>query len=247
MTSYYQGIKDDLEGLILDGRKLYTFIMDEEDTASSLLVSNHLQFVSGYQTWYTRSSSVIKQLIPHRYEDFKQLYNAIDGHCNVVLDPHIFFLGDKTAPNKPNYLIMRDLNKQIEICKSAVNSLGDRLAKMKSILQADIFNSELDAAMHLHKNGYLRAAGSVAGVVLECHLQQVAINHGISIPEKYPTISVLNEPLKGHGVYDIPTWRNIQRLADIRNLCDHKKARDPTKEEVLDLIGGVKSIVENIG
>jgi len=85
-----------------------------------------------------------------------------------------------------------------------------------------------------------------AGVVLEAHLQRVATNHSVSISKKDPTISDLNDPLKAASVYDTPTWRKIQHLADLRNLCDHKKSREPTETEVRDLIAGVASIVKTV-
>ncbi|MGI9165492.1 MAG: hypothetical protein ACR2G5_03750 [Pyrinomonadaceae bacterium] len=91
----------------------------------------------------------------------------------------------------------------------------------------------------------LRAAGAVAGVVLEAHLQRIATNHSLRITKKEPTISDLNDPLKAAGVYDIPTWRKIQHLADLRNLCDHKKTREPTDSEVRDLIA-VAAIVKTV-
>lgn len=46
--------------------------------------------------------------------------------------------------------------------------------------------------------------------------------------EKNPSINDYNELLKSNGVIDVPVWRNIQRLADIRNMCDHHKQTEPT-------------------
>jgi len=39
--------------------------------------------------------------------------------------------------------------------------------------------------------------------------------------------------------FNVPTWRFIQRLGDLRNLCTHKKQRDPSNDEVEELIDGV--------
>lgn len=36
----------------------------------------------------------------------------------------------------------------------------------------------------------------------------------------------------------------IQHLGDIRNLCDHNKDREPTKEEVEELINGIDQIIK---
>ena len=47
-------------------------------------------------------------------------------------------------------------------------------------------------------------------------------------------------------VLDIPSWRQIQRLGDIRNLCVHKKERDPTNDEVEELINGVEKYTKTL-
>jgi len=41
-------------------------------------------------------------------------------------------------------------------------------------------------------------------------------------------------------------WRFIQHLADIRNLCDHSKADEPTAEQVDDLVKGVGKIIKTL-
>ena len=69
---------------------------------------------------------------------------------------------------------------------------------MTGHLFAEIQDSELSAAVKL-KTVSSRAAGAVAGVVLERHLQRVAVNHKIPIRKKDPTIADLNDPLKQKG------------------------------------------------
>ena len=113
-------------------------------------------------------------------------------------------------------------------------------------MRADLFDSELDAARELAKNGFLREAGAIAGVILERHLAQVCANHSVRVRKKDPAINDLNQPLKDAGVLDVPAWRQIQRLGDIRNLCDHNKHREPTKEEVIELIDGVDKISKTL-
>jgi hypothetical protein len=44
----------------------------------------------------------------------------------------------------------------------------------------------------------------------------------------------------------MPTWRFIQHLADLRNLCDHKKKRDPKTEDIDELIEGVEKITKTL-
>ena len=92
----------------------------------------------------------------------------------------------------------------------------------------------------------MRAAGALAGVVLEGHLAQVCQDRKLTVPKKNPGISDLNEVLKAAGAIDVPEWRFIQHLADIRNLCDHSRNPDPTVEQVTDLIGGVKKVIKTV-
>lgn len=107
------------------------------------------------------------------------------------------------------------------ILKSVQSRFESSLFDIRQLAQADLFDSELDAAKELAKNKFSRAAGALAGVVLERHLAEVCDNHAIKIAKKAPAISDLNDALKGADVIDIPTWRSVQHLADIRNLCDH--------------------------
>jgi hypothetical protein len=112
------------------------------------------------------------------------------------------------------------------------------------LLQADIFDSELEAADHLLKNKFARAAGALAGVVLERHLGEVCSSHNITLRKKDPTISDLNDALKAASVIDTAQWRSIQHLGDLRNLCDHNKQVEPTAEQVRDLLTGVAKVTK---
>jgi hypothetical protein len=114
------------------------------------------------------------------------------------------------------------------------------------LVQADLLDSEIDAARELLKHRFVRAAGAVAGVVLEKHLSTVCAAHSVLLSKKHPTIADLNEALKAAGVIATPEWRFNQHLADIRNLCDHNKAHDPTQDQVTDLIDGVAKVTKTL-
>jgi hypothetical protein len=92
----------------------------------------------------------------------------------------------------------------------------------------------------------LRAAGAVAGVVLEKHLRQVCEDHSLQILKKNPTLSDLSDLLKTNSVIDVPQWRLVSMLADIRNLCDHNKQKEPTQQQVTDLIDGTDKVLKTI-
>jgi hypothetical protein len=47
-------------------------------------------------------------------------------------------------------------------------------------------------------------------------------------------------------VLDVAGWRKIQRVGDIRNLCDHNKHREPTEDEAIELIDGVDKLSKTL-
>ena len=106
-----------------------------------------------------------------------------------------------------------------------------------------MFENEIIAAKDLLSKKYNRAAGALAGVTLEIHLAKVCEAHNIKFRKQHPTISDFNEELKKSDLIDTPTWRLIQRLGDIRNLSVHSKEREPTKDEVEDLIKGIEKLI----
>ena len=217
-------------------------------------------FETHYQGWYTEAYALIKQLLPDRLEEFKELYMGrgnsdptdsrdynIQHWLRGIRSPQI---NDGYAREKR---LFQDIEiaglrtqSQVQILRSVRGIFKSSLFDIRQMVQADIFDSELEAASALSKQGFTRAAGSVAGVVLEKHLSQVVTNHNLTINKQNPTISDFNNALKDNSTLDIPTWRQILRLGDIRNLCSHNKDRDPTKEEVDELINGVDKYTKTL-
>jgi len=226
----------------------------KDDKKAEEYIDKIIPFNKEYQSWYSESLGHIKQLLPDRLSDFIKLYEkpktrkSIE-YGNYVMEDYLQKLsvtnsfGEKKVG--PEAAISQ-FEQQLNILQSIEKRFESSLFDIRQLVQADLFDSELDAAKELNKNKFSRGAGAIAGVVLEKHLAQVLVNHNISIPKKDPSISDLNDNLKSSGIYDTPTWRKIQHLGDIRNLCDHNKERDPKKEEVEDLILGVEGIIKTV-
>ena len=199
------------------------------------------KFRAGYQTWYTRVLPLVRQLLPERLEEFTNLYDDkrtphdIAGYL-LDVDPATYLI---------SYAHMSFI-QQYRIFESAQTRLDDILANIQGLVQAEILDSELDAATELWKAGHIRSAGTLAGVVLERHLAKVCSSRNLESQKKKPTLADWNEILKEAKVYDVPTWRSIQAFTDIRNLCAHLGDREPTREEVDELIRGVEGITLTI-
>jgi hypothetical protein len=206
-----------------------------------------------YQHWYSEARSVIKQLLPDRLNDFVRHYEKPKSRKEIVASNYVIedYLNGLSVTQAGAKVVGPDaaipaFEQQVNILKSLERRFKSTLFDIRQLVQADLFDSELDAAKELLKNGFLRAAGAVAGVVLEKHLGQVCANHSVPITKKHPGISDLNDLLKNSGVIDTARWRLIQHLADLRNLCDHNKTKEPKEDDVDDLIAGTEKIVKTL-
>jgi hypothetical protein len=211
-------------------------------------------FKSEYQIWYSEAKALVSQLIPHRLDDFIRHYqkpksrkeigfenyrieDALQGLV-VTNDWHDKRVGPEAA--------IPHFDQQLAIIKSIKPKFESSLFEIYQLVQADLFDSELDAARELLKKKFYRAAGALAGVVLESHLGQVCSDKGIKFRKKNLTISDFNDALKQADSIGVPDWRFIQHLGDLRNLCDHKKPDDPTEEQIKDMITGVEKVTKTI-
>ncbi|MEE4740603.1 hypothetical protein V2K88_02875 [Pseudomonas alliivorans] len=233
---YYQGLLNSLEG-------------NKEKTEA--IIAKIKPFRTAYQQWYSEALPLVKQLLPDRLSDFVRLYEkpktrkVIDFESYRIEDAcqglQTMQYGEVKASMKSATSL---LEQQIAIVRAIKRRFESSLFDIKQLVQADLFDSELDTAKGLLKAGFARASGAIAGVVLEGHLKQVCDNR--SIPKKSGTIAVLNDALKSADVIELSQHRHIQFLGDIRNKCGHKNATDPTAEEVDDLISGVDKVIKTI-
>lgn len=243
-NSAKEKIKKELEILISDGQAILNKFLNKD---------KELNFYFSYQTWYTSALKVVHLLALDRYSEFRSYYE-IDpkrkdlGYGNYVIQD---YLKDIT-PNQykyPNFdshgQAAKNFFNQWTILQSLVVRIDDVLSNISEIIYIEFQESELKTAQELLKIS-TRAAGSLAGVILETYLQKIIIKHNLAISKKHPTIADMNEPLKNHNIIDLTTWRKISYLGDIRNLCSHKKDTEPTKEQVQELIDGVNWAIKNI-
>jgi hypothetical protein len=233
-------------------RETNSITKDEEADTKRI----HGSFEKNYQRWYTEACAVIKQLLTDRLTEFKLLYHG-DGkrkQINVAtyniqdwlngVQAGINNFGEKVF-NGFAAVLMR-FKTQFDILCVARSRFQSSLFNITQLARADIFDSELDAARELLSAGFLRPDGMVADVVLEKHLAEVCVNHDVKLSAQHRTISTLNDTLKNAQVLDVPRWRQVQRLGDLRNLCGHSKDREPTKDEVAELIDGTEKFTKTL-
>ena len=213
-------------------------------------------FTVDYQRWYSEAYLVVEQILPHRLQEFAGLYERDPRRTKTNVETFTIRDWFDGIEIKDSYNAEPAFNHQITarrrfiaqsgIFIAAAELFDDSLSNVRALAQADLFDAETDIARELLTNGFLRAAGAVAGVVLEKHLAEVARNHKLVIGKADPSINDYNEQLKASGVADLPTWRRIQLLGDLRNLCVHDKPQEPTSDQVTELIVGVDSVTKSL-
>jgi hypothetical protein len=246
MATSKEQIRQQLEALVKKGNELLKKLAEKQKL---------IEFGTAYQDWYTRTLPLVRSLAPDRFPEFRAYYEVDPkrkaiGPVTYVLQDYVNGISPapdwqgKVAFDHHQAAIAKMLN-QVQILVSLASRIETVLANVEGHLLAEIEDRELNAAAELTKSN-LRAAGTLAGVVLERHLGQVAVNRGAKTGKKDLTIGDLNEALKKAAAYDLPTYRKIQFLADIRNVCCHNKGREPTADEVKELLAGVGAVIKTV-
>jgi hypothetical protein len=269
MTANLEKIRKDLDRLIDEGARLHNALQYETMRDSFLaalgksvkdekrrksFLKELPSFYDTYQSWYSEALACVGWLIPNRLEDFRKLYEIPKSRKEIRYGTYVIedalknlrvteYDGEVKVDSSAAIPLMR---QQYSILSSASRRLESSLFDVRLIVQADLFDNELEAATELIKKGFVRGAGAIAAVVLEAHLAQVCENHHVTVRKKNPTINDYSQALKDADVIETPVWRKIQVLADIRNKCEHKKQSDPTAEEVQELVDGVGKITKNL-
>ena len=236
-------IKKETDALYDEGAKLCRAFQEKEE--------KHFQY--DYQSWYTKALKVVASFAPDRAVEFRGYYEADPkrkalGYGTYAIQDYLKGVApsDFHFPNFDTHnQTLRCFFNQLTIFKAIGERTGSILGNIEEELYAELQDSEIIVARRLAKVN-LRAAGALVGVVIEGHLQKVASAHGVKAAKPNPTIGDLNEPLKATNVIDTATWRKISFLADIRNLCSHKKDVEPTKAQVEELIQGAEWLIKNV-
>ena len=137
-------------------------------------------FSSAYQPRYSEAMAVVKTLLPLRYQDFVPLYERPKSRKEITRENYVIedYLSDTvvTAGFDKKIIAGPDaaipaFEQQFNIIAAVMNTLDSTLLDIRREVQASLLDAELDKAAQLAKNKHYRAAGAVAGIALEKHLE----------------------------------------------------------------------------
>lgn len=197
-------------------------------TFTATLDVDREQLDSKYYSSYTEAIIFIKQVAPHMLDNFIQLHNTINEPLRV----------------QKIYTI---LLQQKSILEGVKRRFTSSLFDIQHLAQADLFSDALDQARYLCTHKYYRAAGIVAGVVLEQHLKSICNTQGFTIKEKNPSISHYKITLWDENKYITANQSDdLIKFGRLRNDCGHDRVEEPTKDDIQNLINGVDNIRNTI-
>ena len=148
-----------------------------------------------------------------------------------------FASGEKPHTMESSYSVLKRLGAIFTASKEDFE--GGYLTSIRKLVQAEVFESELEQALELLNSGYKLASAVIAGVVLETSLRDLCDHHSIA----HGKLDTMNAQLAKSGVYSKLQQKRITALADIRNSAAHGKPSEFTDDDVKSMIRDIESFL----
>jgi len=203
--------------------------------------------------WYRKALRAMHRLTAGRSQDARD--HASEGHYRprpgAPETGRQTCLGMTITPNgemipSVRLTFLAHFGQQLHILSSVRDGLEYVLADLHSTLYGDVANHVLAAVYRLAQQGHGRAAGALAGVLLEIHLAHVAAKYRVATDAQSPDITRLNTALRRGGIYDGDIWRCIQRLGALRDVWGDASGRDPTIDELTTFLHEVQTVRQRV-
>lgn len=116
---------------------------------------------------------------------------------------------------------------------------GGYLSSARSLARAEVFDTELELAQELLRQGYKLPSAVVARTVLETALRGLCDLHGLPVGK----LDVMNASLTKQQVYSVMVQKKVTWLADIGNSAAHAKPEKFSEQDVAEMIDGVTKFI----
>lgn len=243
MSAILQKVKAKVDELVREGDALLGFLSDRGNRLWDRI--GYDRFLGQYHPWYSACLALTEANMPSRAEEMRRAHQGEKGHKGLrdgVLKVKSVGLG--SLDTDTGDLLHHHVTHIKGIVSSIPSYMESSLYSVELAVAERFVGDLLAEAEYLLKASHVRAAGAVAGVLLERHLKTLCDRHvpPISYTAK-AAIAKVNDLLRDGNVYDLTQWRKVQWMGDIRNKCDHAGTDDPRHEDVADLIADVKKFV----
>lgn len=166
--------------------------------------------------------------------------NLLSKSCGLDSEHYKEFVtGEKPHGFESNLSQFKRLKAVFNAAKD--DFAGGYLISIKSLVQAELFDSELEQAKELLNSGYQLAAAVIAGIVLETALRDLCDRNNIP----HGKLDKMNADLAKIGFYNKLQQKRITALADIRNCAAHGKPEEFNQEDVILMISDIERFLAN--
>ncbi|HPH88601.1 MAG TPA: hypothetical protein PKV76_09000 [Chitinophagales bacterium] len=180
-----------------------------------------------------------------RFNEFRSA--SLSFLKNTFNETHPFYKEFEERARGANPYSVEEGRGILKAAKSEI--FGGWIFTIKGLISSEIFSDFLEMSEYLLKENWKDAAAVMTGGVLEEHLRQLCIKHGISIdinkngkmiPKKAES---LNTDLSSAGVYNILDQKNVTAWLDLRNKAAHAKYLEYSKEQVEIMYSGILNFI----
>lgn len=158
------------------------------------------------------------------------------GRLGVEASSHLQAFIDAEKPRSMGTTADRVRRMKAVFLAAEEDFKGGYLVSYRSLVQAEVFASELEQAEELLGKGFETAAAVIAGVVLESKLREICSSQGI----EHGSLNRMNDDLAKAGVYNANQKKQITALSAIRNSAAHGKPDEFTADQVRGMIDDVQ-------
>jgi hypothetical protein len=228
------------KGCILSTRRLY-----EQPEASSETTTGGAQMAADFGRRFEELARQAEELESKKIGDTRAFLDASDLLNWKVKARHLissvcgqesqhFRLFLDTEKYRPMHSTNYDLFKEMKAVLLAAKEdyEGGFLNKLRNLIQAEVFDTQLEQAEELLIAGYEMAAAVVAGVVLETNVRQMCVDRGIGTGK----LDKMNADLAKAGAYNSLVQKRVTALAGIRNAAAHGETTAFSKDDVKGMI-----------
>ncbi|MDK9698670.1 MAG: hypothetical protein OEM52_00775 [bacterium] len=227
-----EAIKNEIDSLLKMGDELF-------------LNLEGVMFRRHYPLWYGKSLPYIHEYNSLCYNDFIMCFKNETRKeitaSTYTLSDYIIGVYQVSSGYQINvqYAVRGLLDIQIGLLNACISTIDGSLNKLKNFVRADLFYSELESAEYLCQNKFYRAAGNIAGIVIERHLIHICNDLEIVLPNK-PTLGVVIDRLYDADRIDDVEKLRLKHLNEIRVKCDHVKETEPNEAEAKNILFGAR-------
>ena len=176
--------------------------------------------IDTYIKWKVKVGDIFSNLVNEKSEYYKEFI--------------------KITTSIHNYIDFRDF-QQIKSIFLALKSDYHKgyLTSIKTLVQAEVFETQLEQAKELLDSSYTLASAVIAGVVLETAIREICTSEEIT----HGKLDKMNADLAKKGIYNKLQQKQITALADIRNSAAHGKDNEFSKEDVEKMIRDIEDFL----